>query len=68
MPYVDGKAVAFSKGASGSGAGDFANGSLYFMSRAGANLFGAGTLDEVAIYDQALNAAQIAAHFSANAD
>ena len=38
------------------------------MSRAGADLFGAGTLDEVAIYDQALSAAQIAAHFSANAD
>ena len=68
VPYVDGKPVAFSKGASGSGAGAFANGTLYLMSRAGANLFGAGTLDEVAIYDQALSASQIAAHFAANAD
>ena len=67
-PYVDGKAVAFSKGASGTGSGAFANSSLYFMSRAGANLFGAGSLDEVAVYDQPLSAAQVAAHFAANAD
>ena len=67
-PYVDGKPVAFSKGASGSGGGAFANANLYLMSRGAANLFGAGTLDEVAIYDQALSAAQIAAHFAANAD
>ncbi|TMK56776.1 MAG: PKD domain-containing protein [Actinobacteria bacterium] len=68
VPYVDGKPATFSKGASGSGAGAFANSTLYLMSRAGANLFGAGTLDEVAIYDQALSASQIAAHFAANAD
>jgi len=68
IPYVDGKAVAFSKGASGTGAGPFANAAIYLMSRAGGNLFGAGTLDEVAIYDQALTAAQIAGHFAANAD
>ena len=67
-PYVDGKAVTFSKGASGTGSGAFANGNLYFMSRAGANLFGAGSLDEVAVYDQPLSAAQVAAHFAANAD
>jgi hypothetical protein len=68
VPYVDGKPATFSKGASGSGAGAFASSTLYLMSRAGANLFGAGTLDEVAIYDQALNASQIATHFAANAD
>ncbi len=68
VPYVDGKPASFSKGASGTGAGAFANAHLYFMSRAGANLFGAGSLDEVAVYDQPLNAAQIAAHFAANAD
>ncbi len=68
VPYVDGKPATFSKGASGSGAGAFASGNLYLMSRSGANLFGAGSLDEVAIYDQALSAAQIAAHFAANAD
>ena len=65
-PYVDGKAVAFTKGASHTGTGPFANSTLYFMSRAGANLFGAGSLDDVALYSQPLSAAQIAAHFAAN--
>ena len=67
-PYVDGLPVSYEKGASGAGTGNFANSSLYFMSRAGAALFGAGALDEVAIYDQALSASQIATHFAANAD
>jgi hypothetical protein len=67
-PYIDGKPAAFSKGASGTGSGAFADSSLYFMSRAGANLFGAGSLDEVAIYDRALSASQVATHFAANAD
>ena len=66
-PYVDGKPVAYEKGASGTGSGPFANAPLYFMSRAGAGLFGAGALDEVAIYDRDLSAAQIAEHFAANA-
>jgi YD repeat-containing protein len=66
IPYVDGKPIPYEKGASGTGAGPFANAPLYFMSRAGAGLFGAGTLDEVAVYDQALGPAQIAAHFAAN--
>jgi PKD repeat protein len=66
-PYVDGQPVAYSKGASGTGAGPFANSTLYFMSRAGAGLFGAGDLDEVAIYNQALSAQTIAAHFAAGA-
>jgi Concanavalin A-like lectin/glucanases superfamily/PKD domain len=67
-PYVDGQPVSYEKGASGAGTGNFANSTLYLMSRAGAALFGAGTLDEVAIYDQALNAAQVATHFAASAD
>jgi hypothetical protein len=68
VPYVDGQPVAFEKGASGTGAGVFANSPLYFMSRAGSGLFGAGTLDEVALYDQPLSAAQIAQHFAANSE
>ena len=47
-PYVDGAPVPFTKTESGTGAGNFANSSLYFMSRAGASLFGDGDLDEVA--------------------
>jgi hypothetical protein len=67
-PYVDGLPVSYEKGASGAGTGNFANSNLYFMSRAGAALFGGGALDEVAIYNQALSASQIATHFAANAD
>ena len=65
LPYVDGQAVSFVKGSSGTGAGNFANSTLNFMSRNGNSLFGAGALDEVAIYNQALTATQIAQHFAA---
>jgi hypothetical protein len=63
-PYIDGVAVPYTKSASGTGA-TFANAPLYFMSRAGSALFGAGTLDELAIYEGALSAATIAAHKTA---
>jgi YD repeat-containing protein len=66
-PYVDGQPVAFFKDASGTGAGTFANSTLYFMSRGGASLFGAGDLDEVAIYKSALSASTIATHVAAGA-
>jgi hypothetical protein len=65
IPYVDGLPVAFVKGSSGTGAGNFANSTLNFMSRNGSSLFGAGALDEVAIYNQALTATQIAQHYAA---
>jgi hypothetical protein len=64
-PYVDGKAVSFTKGTSGLGGGNFANSTLNFMSRNASSLFGNGSLDEVALYDQALTATQISQHFSA---
>jgi PKD repeat protein len=66
-PYVDGKAVSYDKTQSGTGAGSFANSTLYFMSRAGSALFGNGTLDEVALYNRALSAATIDDHFSGTA-
>ncbi len=53
-PYVDGQPVPYTKLNSGTGAGNFANSTLYLMSRAGNSLFGAGDLDEVAIYNRAL--------------
>jgi PKD repeat protein len=65
LVYVDGAAVSITKGSSGTGAGNFANSTLNFMSRNGSSLFGAGTLDEVAIYNQALTATQIAQHYAA---
>jgi hypothetical protein len=64
-PYVDGQAVSYTKDASGTGAGNFANSTLYMMSRGGTSLFGAGTLDDVAIYNQDLTASTIAAHYAA---
>jgi hypothetical protein len=62
VPYVDGQPVAFTQGGTGTGAGSFASSTLYLMSRAGSVLFGAGTLDELALYNQPLSAATIAAH------
>jgi PKD repeat protein len=63
IPYVDGQPVAFTKAANGIGAGNFASSSLNFMSRNGSALFGAGDLDEVALYGQALDAGTIAQHY-----
>ena len=63
--YVDGKAVSITKGSSGILAGNFANSTLYFMSRGGSSLFGKGVLDDLAIYDENLSATQIAQHFAA---
>jgi len=68
VPYVDGKAVPFEKPSSGTGAGNFANSTLYFMSRAASALFGKGGLDEVALYNRALSAAEVEAHYLARTD
>jgi len=65
-PYVDGQAVTYTKGASGTGEGNFANSTLYMMSRAGTSLYGSGTLDELAIYNKALSAATVAEHYQSN--
>ena len=62
-PYVDGVAVPYTKANSGTGAGNFANSNLYFMARAGQSLFGAGDLDELAVFGSALGAATIADHY-----
>jgi PKD repeat protein len=66
-PYVDGSPVTFTKNLSGSGAGAFASSQLYFMSRATSSLFGAGDLDEVAVYNTALSAATIKDHWASGA-
>ena len=65
-PYVDGQAVSYQKLDSGTGAGNFANSVLSFMSRDGASLFGQGDLDEVAVYNRALSAGTIAEHYSSS--
>ena len=63
-PYVDGQAVSYTKPASGTGAGSFANSSLYLMSRGGTQLFGAGNLDELAIYNGALDLQRVQDHYN----
>ncbi len=63
-PYVDGQPVSFTQGATGTGAGAFANSTLYLFSRDGNALFGAGTLDELALYNTSLSAATVAAHYA----
>ncbi len=64
-PYVDGQAVSYVKNNSGTGAGNFANSTLYFMSRNSSSLFGSGGLDELALYNRALSASEISAHYKA---
>ena len=60
--YVDGALVSGTKPASTDTLGNFAQSTLYFMSRAGTSLFGQGDLDEVAIYNRALTDAEVADH------
>jgi PKD repeat protein len=62
-PYVDGQAVSFQQESAATGQGSFANSTLYLMSRAGSSLFGAGALDELAIYNQPLSATTVFAHY-----
>jgi PKD repeat protein len=65
-PYVDGSPVGFQQESSGTGQGAFANSTLYLMSRAGNALFGNGSLDQLAVYNQDLNAATIFQHFNSS--
>ncbi len=63
-PYVDGEPVTYQIGSNGSGAGAFANSTLYLMSRAGSALFGAGDLQDLAIYNAPLSGGTAYQHFS----
>jgi hypothetical protein len=47
---------------------EFANDVLYLMSRGGTSLFGAGALDELAVYARALSPAEIAEHAAVTPD
>ena len=62
-PYVDGRAVSYTKSAEGTGAGTFAKAMLYWMSRDASSLFGAGSMQDVALYDTTLSADTIAEHY-----
>jgi len=62
-PYVDGHAVSYTKGAEGTGAGNFAKAMLYWMSRDASTLFGAGSMQDLALYDTTLSSSTIAEHY-----
>ena len=63
---MDGQPVSYQKESSGTGAGAFANSTLYLMSRGGTSLFGTGSLDELAIYSGELGASTIQEQFNSN--
>ncbi len=65
-PYVDGQPVSFQQEGTAAEQGTFANSTLYLMSRDGSALFGAGTLDQLAIYNQPLSASTIFQHFNSD--
>ncbi len=62
-PYVDGHAVSYTKSASGTGAGNFADSTLFWMSRDASELFGAGYMQDLALYDTTLSATTIGEHY-----
>ncbi len=62
-PYVDGQPVSYQQESAETGQGAFANSTLYLFSRDGNSLFGAGELDELAIYNQPLSATTIFEHY-----
>ena len=58
--YVDGSVVTTTQSNSGNlGGGAFANSILCFMSRNGAELFGAGSLDDVRVYGRSLTSGEV---------
>ncbi len=62
-PYVDGEAVPYTKSEEGMGAGDFADSTLYWMSRDASALFGAGSMQDLALYDTTLSAGTVKEHY-----
>jgi PKD domain len=65
-PYVDGEQVTGQQESSNIGQGNFANSTLYLLSRDGNSLFGGGALSQLAIYNQALAASTAFNHFHSN--
>lgn len=57
--YVDGVSKSLTSQIENDNSGNFANSTLYFMSRAGSSNLNPGSLDDVRIYNRALTAAEI---------
>ncbi len=66
-PYVDGHTVTYTKSASGTGAGNFANSTLFWMSRDASTLFGAGNMQDLALYETTLGSSTILHHYELGA-
>jgi hypothetical protein len=65
VPYVDGVAVSYSKPNVSNNAGNFANSTLFLMSRNATALFGDGRMAWLAVYKHTLSPTRIAAHHTA---
>jgi streptogramin lyase len=62
-PYIDGHAMSYTKPHSETGAGNFAYSTLYWMSRDASELFGAGAMQDLALYESTLSAETILEHY-----
>lgn len=67
-PYVDGKAVSYTKSHTNNNTNNFGDNTLYFMSRAGSSLFGGGLMDEVKVFKYARTAAQIQSSYNSRSN
>ena len=67
-PYVDGHAVAYAKTESNTGAGSFADSSLSWMSQDASTLFGAGSMQDLALYETTLSASTVLEHYDRGED
>jgi sugar lactone lactonase YvrE len=63
-PYVDGKTVSYTKSSSNGGAGAFASSTLFWMSRNASELFGAGSMQDLALYEDDLSSETILEHYA----
>jgi sugar lactone lactonase YvrE/plastocyanin len=63
-PYVDGKTVSYTKSSSNEGAGAFASSTLFWMSRNASELFGAGSMQDIALYEGTLSSETILEHYA----
>ena len=66
-PYVDGHRVSYTKSRTGTGAGNFADSTLFWMSRDASTLFGAGSMQDLALYETALSSGTILHHYALGA-
>ncbi len=62
-PYVDGHAVSYTKLDEETGAGSFADSTLFWMSRDASTLFGAGSMQDLALYESTLSSSTILEHY-----